>query len=131
MYTPRKRHLKKKRFFLSNSKTFALLNASNLKASQIQKKRLLLKPSKLYFIPLYLTPTKHSIVCPSIMVVYDTLKELQISISEVASQINCLGVSINKKWYSINYFNRHKIKSLTNKTFALLLVKLKQLQNYQ
>nr|QWK45027.1 hypothetical protein [Lessoniopsis littoralis] len=123
MFTPRKRHLRKKRFFLPEQRTFALFNGSNLKASQIAKIRLLLQNAKLYSVPLYLTPPKLGLGCPLIMVVYKTLQNLQTNVPEIALQIDCLGISIDKKWYSINFLEKSNIIALDKKALSLLLVK--------
>nr|UXD06579.1 hypothetical protein [Alaria esculenta]UXD06921.1 hypothetical protein [Alaria esculenta] len=123
MFTPRKRHLRKKRFFLPEQRTFALFNGSNLKASQIAKIRLLLQNAKLYSVPLYLTPPKLGIGCPLIMIVYETLQDLQNNVPEIALEIDCLGISIDKKWYSINFLEKNNTLALNKKTLSLLLVK--------
>nr|UAX20123.1 hypothetical protein [Alaria marginata]WKY98777.1 hypothetical protein [Alaria marginata]WKY98815.1 hypothetical protein [Alaria marginata]WKY98853.1 hypothetical protein [Alaria marginata]WKY98891.1 hypothetical protein [Alaria marginata] len=123
MFTPRKRHLRKKRFFLPKQRTFALFNGSNLKASQIAKIRLLLQNAKLYSVPLYLTPPKLGIGCPLIMIVYETLQDLQTNVPEIALKIDCLGISIDKKWYSINFLEKNNTAALNKKTLSLLLVK--------
>nr|UAX19781.1 hypothetical protein [Alaria marginata]UAX19857.1 hypothetical protein [Alaria marginata]UAX20085.1 hypothetical protein [Alaria marginata]WKY97599.1 hypothetical protein [Alaria marginata]WKY97637.1 hypothetical protein [Alaria marginata] len=123
MFTPRKRHLRKKRFFLPEQRTFALFNGSNLKASQIAKIRLLLQNAKLYSVPLYLTPPKLGIGCPLIMIVYETLQDLQTNVPEIALKIDCLGISIDKKWYSINFLEKNNTIALNKKTLSLLLVK--------
>nr|QWX90289.1 hypothetical protein [Alaria marginata] len=123
MFTPRKRHLRKKRFFLPEQRTFALFNGSNLKAYQIAKIQLLLQNAKLYSVPLYLTPPKLGIGCPLIMIVYETLQDLQTNVPEVALKIDCLGISIDKKWYSINFLEKNNTIALNKKTLSLLLVK--------
>nr|YP_010206383.1 hypothetical protein LK121_mgp25 [Alaria crassifolia]UAX19895.1 hypothetical protein [Alaria crassifolia] len=123
MFTPRKRHLRKKRFFLPEQRTFALFNGSNLKASQIAKIRLLLQNAKLYSVPLYLTPPKLGIGCPLIMIVYKTLQDLQTNVPKIALEIDCLGISIDKKWYSINFLEKNNTLALNKKTLSLLLVK--------
>nr|UXD08327.1 hypothetical protein [Alaria esculenta] len=123
MFTPRKRHLRKKRFFLPEQRTFALFNGSNLKASQIAKIRLLLQNAKLYSVPLYLTPPKLGIGCPLIMIVYETLQDLQTNVPEIALEIDCLGISIDKKWYFINFLEKNNTLALNKKTLSLLLVK--------
>nr|YP_010206421.1 hypothetical protein LK160_mgp25 [Alaria praelonga]UAX19629.1 hypothetical protein [Alaria crispa]UAX19933.1 hypothetical protein [Alaria praelonga] len=123
MFTPRKRHLRKKRFFLPEQRTFALFNGSNLKASKIAKIRLLLQNAKLYSVPLYLTPPKLGIGCPLIMIVYETLQDLQTNVPEIALQIDCLGISIDKKWYSINFLEKNNTIALNKKALSLLLVK--------
>ncbi len=126
MFTPRKRHLRKKRFFLSKQHTFALFNGSNLKASKINQIRLSLKNAKLYFVPSYLTPPKLGIGCPLIIVVYETLDDLQTNIESITPQIDCLGISINKKWYPMNYIEQGKTRRLKQKTLAALLVLAKK-----
>nr|YP_009641817.1 hypothetical protein [Nereocystis luetkeana]QBZ73639.1 hypothetical protein [Nereocystis luetkeana] len=123
MFTPRKRHLRKKRFFLPKQGTFALFNGSNLKASQISKIRLLLQNAKLYSVPLYLKPPKLGIGCPIIMIIYKTLGDLQTNVPEIALQLDCLGISIEKKWYSINFLEKSNTRFLNKKALSLLLVK--------
>nr|QWK44606.1 hypothetical protein [Laminaria ephemera] len=123
MFTPRKRHLRKKRFFLPEQRTFALFNGSNLKASQISKIRLLLQNAKLYSVPLYLNPPKLGLGCPLIMVIYETLQDLQTNVPEIALQLDCLGISIDKKWYSINFLENSNTIALNKKTLSLLLSK--------
>nr|QWK44797.1 hypothetical protein [Postelsia palmaeformis] len=125
MFTPRKRHLRKKRFFLPEQPTFALFNGSNLKASQISKIRLLVQNAKLYSVPLYLNPPKLGIGCPIIMVIYEKLQDLQTNVPEIAVQFDCLGVSIDKKWYSINFLKKSNTLTLNKKILSLLLVKNK------
>nr|YP_009648054.1 hypothetical protein [Macrocystis integrifolia]QBZ73725.1 hypothetical protein [Macrocystis integrifolia] len=127
MFTPRKRHLRKKRFFLPKQSTFALFNGSNLKTSQISKIRLLLQNAKLYYVPLYLNPPKLGIGCPIIMIVYKNLKDLQTNVPEIALQLDCLGVSIDKKWYPINLFEKNNNIILNKKALSLLLVKYKNI----
>nr|YP_448651.1 hypothetical protein DevioMp15 [Desmarestia viridis]AAS79037.1 hypothetical protein [Desmarestia viridis] len=122
MFTPRKRHLRKKRFFLPNQQTFALLNGSNLKASKLSKIKLSLKNGKLYSVPLYLSPPKIGAGCPLIMVVYENVEELQKNIAKISVEIDCLGISIDKKWYPINFLENGKTNNLYQKTLALLLV---------
>nr|QWK44912.1 hypothetical protein [Pseudochorda nagaii] len=128
MTTPRKRHLRKKRFFLPIQQTFALFNASNLKASKIAKIRLSLTNGKLYSVPLYLTPPKLGAGCPIIMIIYDRLEDLQTNIPEIALQVDCLGVSINKRWYPSSFFEGDKTTNLYKKTFSLLLAQHKTLK---
>nr|QWK44492.1 hypothetical protein [Desmarestia aculeata] len=122
MFTPRKRHLRKKRFFLPAQQTFILLNGSNLKASRLSKIKLSLQSGKLYSVPLYLSPPKIGAGCPLIMVVYDNLEELQKNVAKIALEIDCLGISIEKKWYPINFLENGKTNNLYQKTLALLLV---------
>nr|QWK44207.1 hypothetical protein [Akkesiphycus lubricus] len=128
MSTPRKRHLRKKRFFLPKQHTFALFNASNLKASKVAKIRLSLTNGKLYSVPLYLTPPKLGAGCPLIMIIYDTLEDLQKNLTETASQIDCLGVSIEKKWYSSDFFEGGRTTNLEKKTLGLLLAQQENLK---
>lgn len=123
MFTPRKRHLRKKRFFLPEQRTFALFNGSNLKTSQISKIRLLLQNAKLYSVPLYLNPPKLGLGCPLIMIIYETLHDLQTNMPEIALQLDCLGISIDKKWYSINFLENTNTIALNKKALSLLLVK--------
>jgi len=123
MFTPRKRHLRKKRFFLPKQHTFALFNGSNLKTSQISKIRLLLQNAKLYYVPLYLNPPKLGLGCPLIMIIYGTLQDLQTNVPEIALQLDCLGVSIDKKWYSIHFLENTNTIALNKKALSLLLAK--------
>nr|ALG63443.1 hypothetical protein [Saccharina sp. ye-C] len=123
MFTPRKRHLRKKRFFLPEQRTFALFNGSNLKSSQISKIRLSLQNAKLYSVPLYLNPPKLGIGCPIIMIIYETLQDLQDNVPEIASQLDCLGISIDKKWYSIKFLEKSHTTILKKKALSLLLIK--------
>nr|NP_659263.1 hypothetical protein LadioMp15 [Laminaria digitata]CAC87959.1 hypothetical protein [Laminaria digitata] len=123
MFTPRKRHLRKKRFFLPKQRTFALFNGSNLKTSQISKIRVLLQNAKLYSVPLYLNPPKLGLGCPLIMIIYETLQDLQTNVPEIALQLDCLGVSIDKKWYSIHFLENTNTIALNKKALSLLLVK--------
>ena len=129
MFTARKRHLRKKRFFLSKEKTFALFNGSNLKASKIAEIRLSLQKGKLYSVPLYLKPPKLGIGCPLIMVVYDTLQDLQTNLPKIIKTIDCLGVSIKKKWYPIKNFTKENTTNLNKKLLALLLTKQKEIKS--
>nr|YP_010372549.1 hypothetical protein M3M07_mgp24 [Myagropsis myagroides]UPE50186.1 hypothetical protein [Myagropsis myagroides] len=128
MPTARKKHLRKKRLFLSKQTAFVLLNASNLKTSKIKKVKMSLKKGRIYFVPLYLTPPKIAVGCPALITVYDSLKDMQNNIANIITQIDCLGVSIGKKWYSIKYFKKSKILGLEKKTLALLLLKLSRLK---
>nr|QWK44530.1 hypothetical protein [Dictyoneurum californicum] len=123
MFTPRKRHLRKKRFFLPEQYTFALFNGSNFKAAQIAKIRLSLQNAKLYYVPLYLNPPKLGLGCPLIMIIYETLQDLQTNVPEIALQIDCLGISINKKWYSSTFLEKSTTITLNKKVLSLLLVK--------
>jgi len=123
MFTPRKRHLRKKRSFLPDQQTFALFNGSNLKASKLSKIKLSLQGGKLYSVPLYLAPPKIGAGCPLIMVVSDNLEELQKNVAKMVLELDCLGVSIQKKWYPIGFLESGKTKNLDQKTLALLLVK--------
>ncbi len=123
MYTARKRHLRKKRFFLSKEKTFALFNGSNLKASKIEKIKLSLQNAKLYSVPLYLKPPKLGLGYPLIMIVYNTLEDLQENLPKIIKKMDCLGISINKKWYPTKIFTKEKINNLEKNLLALLLTK--------
>lgn len=129
MFTARKRHLKKKRFFLPKEKTFVIFNGSNLKASEIIKIKLSLQNAKLYSVPLYLKPPKLSLGYPLIMIMYDTLEDLQSNLPKIANKIDCLGVSINKKWYPIEMFKKENITNLNEKLLAFFLTKAKTLKN--
>lgn len=126
MFTARKRHLRKKRFFLPKEDTFALFNASNLKASKIAKIKLSLQNAKLYSVPLYLKPPKLGLGYPLIIVIWDTLKDLQTNLPEITERIDCLGVSINRKWYPIQIFAKENITNLDKKMLALFLIKAKK-----
>lgn len=123
MFTRRKRHLRKKRFFLSKQTTFALFNGSNLKTSEITEIRLSLKNAKLYFVPLFLKPPKLSVGYPLIIIIYDSLEDLKTNIYEIITKLDCIGVSINKTWYSPTKFKNIYIANLNNKLLALLLKK--------
>lgn len=128
MPAARKKHLRKKRLFLSKQTTFVLLNAGNLETSKIKKIKKSLLKGRIYFVPLYLTPPKVAIGCPALMAVYTSLEDMQNNITSLIRQIDCLGVSIEKKWYSIKYLKTSKILSFKKKTLALLLLKLSQLK---
>lgn len=128
MFTPRKRHLRKKRFFLSKQKTFALFNASNLQTSKITEIRLSLKNAKLYFIPLYLNPPKLGVGYPLIIIIYSKLEDMQKNIPIIASKIDCIGVSINKKWYSLKFFENNNLKNLNKKILSLLLLQINKIK---
>ena len=123
MFTARKRHLRKKRFFLPKEKTFALFNGSNLKASKVSKVKLSLKNAKLYSVPLYLKPPKLGLGYPLIMVVYKKLEDLQINLPKTIKKFNCIGVSINDKWYPTEIFTEKNVTNLNKKVLALLLTK--------
>lgn len=123
MFTPRKKHLKKKRFFLSEKKTFALFNGSNLKASEITKIKLSLQNAKFYSVPLFLNPPKLGLGYPLVMIVYNKLKDLQQNLPEIIEKIDCLGISINNKWYPIEMFTKENINNLNKKMLAIFLVK--------
>lgn len=127
MYTSRKRHLRKKRFFLSKEKTFALFNGSNLKASKVAKIKLSLQNAELYSVPLYLKPPKLGLGYPLIMIIYNTLEDLHKNLPKIVKKIDCLGVSINKKWYPTKIFTKEKITNLEKKLLALFLTKTKKL----
>lgn len=129
MFTARKRHLRKKRLFLPKEKTFALFNGSNLKASKIAQIRLSLQNAKLYSVPLYLNPPKLGLGYPLIMIVYNTLEDLKQNIPDISTKIDCLGVSIDKKWYPIELFQKEKINNLDKKLLSLLLSKAENLEN--
>lgn len=123
MFTLKKRHLRKKRFFLSEQKTFALFNPSNLKASQIQLIRLSSPNAKLYFVPLFLKPPKLARGYPLAMIIYEKLEDIQTSLYKVTSNIDFIGVSINNQWYSTELFKKDNITNLEKKFLALLLSK--------
>nr|YP_009128321.1 hypothetical protein SarthMp14 [Sargassum thunbergii]AJP09373.1 hypothetical protein SarthMp14 [Sargassum thunbergii] len=128
MPTARKKYLRKKRLFLSKQTTFALLNTSNLKTSKIKKIKMSLRRGRIYFVPLYLTPPKIAEGCPVLIAVYDSLKDMQKNITSLTTQMDCLALSIKKKWYSIKYLKKYNILSLEKKALALLLLKLSQLK---
>lgn len=123
MFTPRKRHLRKKRFFLSKQKTFALFNGSNLKTSKTNEIRLSLINAKLYFVPLYLKPPRLGVGYPLIIIIYDDLKDLKGNTPEIMKKIDCLGVYINSSWYSVDLFKKDHTTNLNAKLLALLLKK--------
>nr|YP_009549879.1 hypothetical protein Cloka_024 [Cladosiphon okamuranus]AYW52593.1 hypothetical protein Cloka_024 [Cladosiphon okamuranus] len=125
MFTARKRHLRKKRFFLPKEKTFALFNASNLKTSKVEEIKLSLQKAKLYHVPLYLKPPKLGAGYPLITIVYETLDDLQQNLPQIIKKINCLGVSINKKWYPLVNFKKENLNNLNINLLALLLTKKK------
>ena len=122
MYTSRKRHLRKKRFFLSKQKTFALFNASNLKTSQINKIKLSLNNGRLYFMPLYLKPPKLALGYPIVIIIYDNINDLKTNMPEIVKKIDCLGISINKKWYPADIFKKN-LDNLNYKILSLLIKK--------
>ncbi|CAN0578687.1 unnamed protein product [Ectocarpus sp. 12 AP-2014] len=128
MFTTRKRHLRKKRFFLSEQETFALFNASNLKTSKITEIRLSLKNAKLYFIPSYLNPPKLGIGYPLIIIIYNKLEDMQKNIPIIASKVDCIGVSINKKWYPIKKFENNNLKNLDKKILSLFLLQINKIK---
>lgn len=129
MFTARKRHLRKKRLFLPKEKTFALFNGSNLKTSKITEIRLSLQNAKLYSVPLYLNPPKLGLGYPLIMVVYKTIEDLKQNIPEISNKMDCLGVSIDKKWYPIKFFQKENVDNLDKKLLSLLLYKSENLKN--
>nr|YP_009327110.1 hypothetical protein [Pleurocladia lacustris]ANS57829.1 hypothetical protein [Pleurocladia lacustris]ANS57871.1 hypothetical protein [Pleurocladia lacustris] len=127
MFTPRKRYLRKKRFFLPKQHTFALFNGSNLKTSTIIKIKLSLhkQNANLYSIPLFLAPPKVAIGYPLIMIIYNNLEDLQANLTKIPSEIDCIGLSINKKWYPIiSLKNTNITNSYLNKKFLALLLLL-------
>nr|YP_009049433.1 hypothetical protein SarmuMp14 [Sargassum muticum]AIE46228.1 hypothetical protein SarmuMp14 [Sargassum muticum]UQV81228.1 hypothetical protein [Sargassum muticum] len=130
MPTARKKQLRKKRLFLSKQTTFAILNASNLKTSKIKKVKMSLKRGKIYFTPLYLTPPKIAKGCPVLIAVYDSLTDMQKSVASLTTQMDCLALSIKKKWYSVEHLKRYNILGLEKKALALLLLKLSRLKKY-
>nr|YP_010485587.1 hypothetical protein N4M72_mgp24 [Sargassum confusum]AZJ16115.1 hypothetical protein SarcoMp14 [Sargassum confusum]UVW81659.1 hypothetical protein [Sargassum confusum] len=130
MPTARKKHLRKKRLFLSKQTTFAILNASNLKTSKIKKVKMSLRRGKIYFTPLYLTPPKIAKGCPVLIAVYDSLTDMRKSVASLTTQMDCLALSIKKKWYSVEHLKRYNILGLEKKALALLLLKLSRLKKY-
>nr|WVH38380.1 hypothetical protein [Colpomenia sinuosa] len=127
MFTPRKRHLRKKNLFLHNQSIFALINASNLKTSEITEIKLSLKNSKLYYVPLYLRPPKLGLGYPTIMIIYERVEDLKSNIPEIANKMECLGIFINKKWYSVDFLKTSHITNQNKKLLSLLLYKNKYL----
>ena len=125
MFTPRKRHLRKKRDFLHKQHTFALFNGSNLKTSKINDIKLSLGENKLYSVPLYLKPPKLGIGYPIIMVIYNSLEDLKKNLPNIAKKIDCIGVCINKKWYPIKFLKSSAINNQTEKLLSLILYKSK------
>lgn len=123
MITLRKQHLRKKRVFLSKQQTFALFNASNIKISKISEIRLSLKNAKLYFVPSYLNPPNLAKGYPIIMIIYDTIGDLHKNLPIILTKMDCLGVSLNKKWYPINFFRKKNTMALPNQLLSLLLIK--------
>ena len=128
MFTARKRHLRKKRLFLQKKKFFALFNASNLKTSKITEIRLTLQNAKLYSVPLYLNPPKLGLGYPLFMVVYDTLEDFKQNVPEIATKLDCLGISIDEKWYSIEIFQKENINNLNKNLLSLFISKAKNLK---
>ena len=45
------------------------------------------------------------------MIIYETLEDLQTNVPEIASQLDCLGISIDKKLYSINFLEKSNTSS--------------------
>ena len=127
MFTPRKRHLRKKNLFLSKQQTFALFNASNLKTSEITSIKLSLYKGKLYSVPLYLRPPKLGLGYPMIIIIYNKLEDLKRNVTETAAKIDCLGVYIDKKWYPIDIFKTGNIVNQNKKLLSLFLYKKKNL----
>lgn len=125
MFTPRKRHLRKKNLFLHNQSIFSLINASNLKTSEITEIKLSLKNSKLYYVPLYLRPPKLGLGYPTIMIIYERVEDLKSNIPEIATKMECLGIFINKKWYSVDFLKTSHINNQSKKLLSLLLYKNK------
>lgn len=128
MFTARKRHLRKKRLFLQKKKFFALFNASNLKTSKVTEIRLTLQNAKLYSVPLYLKPPKLGLGYPLFMVVYDTLEDFKQNVPEIATKLDCLGISIDEKWYSIEIFQKENINNLNKNLLSLFISKVKNLK---
>ena len=128
MFTPRKRHLRKKNNFLHKQQTFALFNASNLKTSQITKIKLSLLNGKLYSVPLYLKPPKLGLGYPTIIIIYDKLEDLKTNITKITTMIDCLGIYINKKWYPIEVLKNDNIMNQNKKILGLFLYKKKKMQ---
>ena len=63
------------------------------------------------------------------MVMYSKLQDLKENILNLTSEMDCIGISIQNKWYSTKYFEKKTKKNLSLKTFALLLFKFKVLHN--
>ena len=123
MYTARKRQLKKKNFFLTKQKTFVLFNGSNLKTYEINKIKIALINAKLYFMPSYLTPPQIALGYPIIIIVYKNIEDLRKNIPKIVKKIDCIGISINKKWYSTNFLKEENLKDLDYKILSLLVKK--------
>ncbi len=123
MYTPKKRQLKKKRFFLTKQKTFVLFNGSNLKTHEIDKIKIALINAKLYFMPSYLNPPRIALGYPIIMIVYKSIEDLKRNIPRIIKKIDCIGVSIDKKWYPTSSLKEENLKNLDYKILSLLIKK--------
>ena len=57
------------------------------------------------------------------MVVYKKLEDLQINLPKTIKKFNCIGVSINDKWYPTEIFTEKNVTNLNKKVLALLLTK--------
>ena len=125
MFTPRKRHLRKKRHFLHKQHTFAVFNASNLKTSRINDIKLSLGKNKLYSVPLYLKPPKLAIGYPIIMIVYNNLEDLRKDLPKITKEIDYIDICINKEWYSTKFLESSNINNQTKKLLSLILYKNK------
>lgn len=127
MYTPRKKHLRKKRNFLHKQNNFVLFNASNLKTAKVEDIKLSLQNAKLYWVPLYLKPPKLGLGYPMIIIIYDNLKDLKTNVPDISKKIDCIGVCIDKKWYPINFLKSNNIINQKKKVLSLLLYKNKKI----
>ena len=48
---------------------------------------------------------------------------------KIALQLDCLGISIEKKWYPFNLLKKSNNKTLNKKTLSLLLIKYNTIKN--
>ena len=63
------------------------------------------------------------------MIMYCELQDLKEDILYSSSEMDCIGVSIQNKWYSSKYFEKKTKQKMIIKTFALLLFEFKVLHN--
>nr|QWE50997.1 hypothetical protein [Phaeophyceae sp.] len=122
-FTQKKRHLRKKRFYLPGQHTFAIFNASNLKTSKVVEVNIKLYRARLYTVPLYLTPPKISRGCTILMLVCDNVEDLQKNLDIALPLLNCLGISIKNEWYSPEFYKETKVEEFNIKILSLLLKK--------
>ena len=45
------------------------------------------------------------------MIMYSKLQDLKENILDLSSEMDCIGISIQNKWYSTKYFEEIKIKT--------------------